>query len=95
MSWRAKFHELRNPPRLRRRPKERRDYFMASRWSTMPELALMLAVSKLALEERLASGPVRVRFRSKRLRAIAVFRGRFPRVPKIGDFAEQPLPRLR
>ena len=95
MSWRAKFHELKHPPRLRQRTKERRDYFMASQWPTMPEMALMLAVCKLALEERLASGAARVRYRSKRLRAIGVFRARFVRVPKTGDFAEQPLPRLR
>jgi hypothetical protein len=94
MSWRPRFHELKHPPRLRPRRKERRDYFKASRWPTMPEIPLIIAVTKLALEERLAVGPARVRYRAKRLRAIAVFRGRFTRVPKIDDFAEQPLPRL-
>jgi hypothetical protein len=94
MSWRPRFHELKHPPRLQPRHKERRDYFKASHWTTMPEIPLIIAVTKLALEERLAVGPARVRHRAKRLRAIAVFRSRFRRVPKIGDFAEHPLPRL-
>jgi hypothetical protein len=95
MSWRPRFHELKHPRRLRVRRKEPRDYFKASQWPTMPEIYLTIAVTKLALEERLASGPARARYRAKRLRAIEVFRGRFRRVPKIGDFAEQRLPRLR
>jgi hypothetical protein len=95
MSWRPSFHELKHPRKLRPRRKEPRDYFKESQWPTMPEVFLIVAVTKLALEERLASGPARVRYRAKRLRAIEVFRGRFQRIPKIRDFAEQRLPRLR
>jgi hypothetical protein len=95
MSWQSEFHGLRHPPRLRRRLKEPRNYFQSSRWHSMPEVYLTIAVSKLAIEERLAFGPARVRYRAKRLRAIEVFRSRFKRIPKIRDFTELRLPRLR
>jgi hypothetical protein len=51
-------------------------------------------VSKLATEERLASGPARARYRAMRLRAVAVFRSRFGRVPISDEYAEQQLTRL-
>jgi hypothetical protein len=93
MSWRAPFHHLEHP-RRRQRVKEPRDYFRASRWPTMPKVFLAVAVSKLATEERLASGPARTRYRAKRLRAVEVFRSRFGRIPISDDYAAQQLPRL-
>ena len=93
MSWRPAFHHLKHPKR--RAPiKEPRDYFKASQWPTMPEVFLAVAVSKLATEERLASGPARARFRTMRLRAVAIFRRRFGRTPISEDYAAQQLPRL-
>ena len=93
MSWRPPFHHLKHP-RLRRRIKEPRNYFRASQWPTMPKAFLAVAVSKLATEEQLASGPVRVRYRAKRLRAVEIFRSRFGRVPISEGYAAQRLPRL-
>ena len=93
MSWRPTFHHLKHP---KRGPgiKEPRDYFNATRWPTMPKVFLAVAVSKLATEERLASGPARARYRAKRLRAVEVFRSRFGRVPISDDYAARQLPRL-
>jgi hypothetical protein len=93
MSWRPPFHHLKHP-RRRLRVKEARDYFKASHWPTMPKVFLAIAVSKLATEEKLASGPARTRYRAKRLRAVEVFRSRFGRVPLAADYAERRLPRL-
>jgi hypothetical protein len=93
MSWRPPFHHLEHPKR-RRRVNQPRDYFKASHWPTMPKVFLAIAVSKLATEERLASGPARARYRAMRLRAVAVFRSRFGRVPISDEYAEQQLPRL-
>jgi hypothetical protein len=56
----------------------------------MPKVFLAVAISKLAQEERLASGPARARYRSKRLRAVEIFQRKFGK-PPIADYA---LPRL-
>lgn len=93
MSWRPPFHHLKHPKR-RARIKEPRDYFKASAWLTMPKVFLAVAVSKLATEEKLASGPARARYRAKRLRAVEIFRSRFGRVPISDDYAAPRLPRL-
>ena len=93
MSWRSSFHHLKHSKR-RARIKEPRDYFKASQWPTMPKVFLAVAVSKLATEERLASGPSRARYRAKRLRAVEVFRNRFGRAPLSEDYAASRLPRL-
>jgi hypothetical protein len=93
MSWRPPFHHLEHPKR-RRRIHEPRHYFKASHWPMMPKVFLAIAVSKLATEERLASGPARVRYRAMRLRAVEVFRSRFGRVPISDEYAKQQLPRL-
>lgn len=76
MPWRSTFHGLKYAkPRTRiRRP---RHYFFASRWPRFPKVFLSLAIRKLSREEYLARGPMRARFRSKRLRAVAIFRQRF------------------
>jgi hypothetical protein len=93
MSWRPPFHHLKHPKR-RARIKEPRDYFKASQWPTMPKPFLAVAVSKLATEEQLASGPARARYRAMRLRAVEIFRRRFGRVPISDDYAARRLPRL-
>ncbi len=93
MDWRPRFHYLRHP-RPSRRVKEPRCLYQASKWPTMPELFLRLAILKLGTEEQLASGAVRTRFRAKRLRAVDVFRRRFTRMPKLQEFSMRSLPRL-
>jgi len=93
MSWRPPFHHLKHP-KPRPRIKEPRDYFKASHWPTMPKAFLAVAVSRLATEEQLASGPVRARYRAKRLRAVEIFRSRFGRAPISDDYASRRLPRL-
>jgi hypothetical protein len=93
MSWRPPFHHLKHPkrrPRINQPP----DYFKASQWPTMPKAFLAVAVSKLATEEKLASGPARVRYRAMRLRAVEIFRSRFGRVPISEEYAARRLPRL-
>jgi hypothetical protein len=60
----------------------------------MPKTLLMLAILKLGTEEQLASGPARTRLRSKRLRAVQLFRHRFARVPDLKEFSMRQLPRL-
>jgi hypothetical protein len=93
MSWRPPFHHLKHPKR-RPRIKEPREYFKPSQWPKMPKAFLAVAVSKLATEEQLASGPVRARYRAMRLRAVEVFRNRFGRIPISEDYAARRLPRL-
>jgi len=93
MSWRPRFHHLRHP-RRGPRVKQPRYLFHASHWSSMSEISLILAIVKLATEERLAVGPARARFRAKRLRAVQLFRGRFARVPALKEFSMRQLPRL-
>ena len=91
MSWRPRFHHLKHPkrgPRL----KQPREYFLASRWPTFPEIFLNLAIRKLSTEEQLATGPTRARFRSKRIRAVALFRQRFGERPWLKDYARRHLP---
>jgi len=93
MSWRQRFHHLEHP-RPRPHLKEPRRYFQVSQWAQMPKVFLVIAISKLATEERLSVGPARARFRAKRLRAVEVFRGRFGESPAVKDYAARQLPRL-
>ena len=91
MSWRTPFHHLEHPvtrPRIR----QPREYFHASLWPQMPKVFLALAIRKLATEEQLAIGPARARFRSKRLRAVEVFRGRFGDAPWLSEYSLSQLP---
>src|SRR5436190_9922248 len=94
MSWRSRFHDLRYPPKQRPRFRVPRLLFHASRWPSLSYIYLGLAISKLGTEERLALGPARTRYRTKRLRAVELYRRRFSRVPKLDEFSVRPLPRL-
>ena len=93
MSWRLRFHHLEHP-KPRARLKQPRRYFHASQWAEMPKVYLVVAISKLATEERLSVGPARARFRAKRLRAVELFRKRFGESPAVTDNAVRQLPRL-
>jgi hypothetical protein len=75
-SWQARFHHLKHPKRAPQRY-EPRNYFLVSAWPRLPKIFLNLAIKKLSTEEFLAKGVARARFRSKRLRAVEVFRRRF------------------
>lgn len=72
-----RFRRLRSRPRRTEPP----DLFHASRWERLPDVLLSVAILKLGTKEQLASGPARVRYRARRLRAVAVYRHRFDRVP--------------
>jgi hypothetical protein len=74
--------------------KQPRRYFQVSQWAQMPKVFLVVAISKLATEERLSLGPARARFRAKRLRAVEVFQRRFGESPAVKDYAVRQLPRL-
>jgi hypothetical protein len=74
--------------------KQPRNYFQSSQWSIMSQLYLALAIRKLAIEEQLALGPARARFRAKRLRAVELFRRRFGEVPALKTYSMRQLPRL-
>ena len=52
-------------------------YFHASQWLTFGQVYLALAIEKLARAESRSTGPTRGLLRSKRLRAVEVFRKRF------------------
>jgi hypothetical protein len=92
-SWQPRFHHLTHP-RPAPRVKQSRHLFHASQWPIMSEISLVLAIVRLATEERLAVGPARVRFRRKRLRAVELFKTRFTTVPTLNEFSTHPLPRL-
>jgi hypothetical protein len=74
--------------------KEPRLLLHASRWRSLPDIFLGLAILKLATEERLAVGPARTRYRAKRLEAVELYRRRFSRVPKLMEYSMRQLPRL-
>jgi len=93
MSWRPRFHHLKHS-KLRPRLKQLRHYFLVSQWAQMPKVYLIVAISKLATEERLSVGPARARFRAKRLRAIELFRRRFGESTAVEGNAARQLPRL-
>jgi len=93
MAWRPLFHEL-EYPRRRARVRQPRQYFHVSQWSSMSKLFLGVAIRKLATEEQLALGPARARFRSKRLRAVEIFRQRFGDAPLLKTYSMPRLPRL-
>ena len=91
MSWRPKFHDLKHP---KRRPpvKEPIDYFRASHWPKFPSLYLNLAIRNLSIEEFLAIGPARARYRAKRLRAVALYRQRFGEPSWLKQYSERTCP---
>lgn len=91
MSWRGQFHHLRYP-RRKPRVKEPPNYFLSSQWHKFPKHLLVVAISKLGTEEHLSKGPSRVRFRKKRLRAVAAFRERFGDNPMVRDYSQRLLP---
>ena len=93
MSWRSRYHELEYPKR-RPRPKQPRDYFRAGDWLKFEKMYLIIAISKLGTEERLTLGPVRTRYRRKRLRAIEIFRRRFGKHSLVERDSAPRLPRL-
>ena len=86
MSWRSRFHHLKHPKR-RPRMKEPRALDLVSRWPRLSKIFLNLAIRKLGTEEFLATGPTRARFRTKRLKAVALFRQRFGDPPWLKDYA--------
>ena len=91
MDWRSRVHQLRHP-KPRPRVKQPRQYFYASQWPRFPKLYLVLAIRKLAREERFANGPAKARFRAKRLRAVEVFRRRFGEVPALERYGRRQTP---
>jgi hypothetical protein len=54
----------------------------------------VLAISKLAAEERLAVGPARTMFRRKRRRAIEIFQARFGKRKLVEAYGAPRLPRI-
>ena len=94
MSWRPRFHHLRHPKRIRQRVKQPREfvYFQAAQWATLPEVFLVVAISKLGQQERMMVGPARVRYRNKRLRAVEIYRKRFGKL-RLKDLSMPRLPR--
>ena len=82
MSWRPRYRCLSQVPR-RSRLKRPRQYFHASQWAKLPQAYLMVAISRLSTEEHLAVGPSRALLRSKRLRAVEVYKRRFGEVPRL------------
>src|SRR5258706_5393379 len=92
-SWQTQFHHL-NHHKARPRWYEPRDYFRTVDWPKFEKTFLILAISKLATEERLTSGPVRTMYRRKRVRAVAVFRSRFGTNTLVERDSAARLPRL-
>ena len=68
-SWQSQFHHLKHH-KPRPRWSEPRNYFRAVDWPKFEKMLLMMAISKLATEERLTSGPVRY---SGHVNAVMVF----------------------
>ena len=91
MSWRPRFHHLKHPKR-RPRMKQPRDYFRVSRWPTFSKIFLNLAIRKLSVEEYLAKGPSRTRYRAKRLRAVALYRDKFGEPGWLKDYSRRITP---
>jgi len=87
-SWQPQFHHLKHTkpgPRW----SEPRNYFLASAWPRLPKIYLNLAIKKLSTEEFVAKGAARARFRSKRLRAVEVFRRRFGEPAWLIDYSHR------
>jgi hypothetical protein len=63
-------------------------------WKKFEKTFLLLAISKLATEERLTSGPARTMFRRKRMRAVEIFRSRFGKNMLVERDAPSRLPRI-
>ena len=91
MSWRSRFHRLKHPKRGPR-VKEPVDYFCVSRWVKFSHLFLNLAIRNLSIEEYLAVGPARARYRAKRLRAVALYRQRFGEPSWLKQYGERASP---
>src|SRR5215470_10881248 len=91
MPWRTPFHPLRHRV-VRPRIKQPRQYFHTSHWPRMPKVFLAIAIRRLGVEEHLNMGPARARFRSKRLRAVEVFRRRFGAAAWLSDYSSRKLP---
>jgi hypothetical protein len=79
-------------PRRRSRIKYPPNILLASQWQRISKVFLVVAVSKLATEERLSFGPERARFRAKRLRAVLIFENRFGKSQAILDHSARRLP---
>jgi len=60
-------------------------YFHASQWLTFRQVYLAIAIQKLARAESSSTGPTRALLRSKRRRAVAIFRRRFGEAPIVRD----------
>jgi hypothetical protein len=77
--------QARFPHKPFRRRLERR-YFLVSQWPKLHPILLGLAIKKIARIENASSGPVRARFRAKRLRAVSLFKAKFGSPPIVEEY---------
>lgn len=93
MSREPRAYRHKHRQRLPRSTRTQR-YFQTSLWPTVSQGFLIVTILKLATEERMAFGPARARFRSKRLRAVELYRSRFGEVPALKTYGKRQLSRL-
>jgi hypothetical protein len=85
---------IRDARQLKHRPgkpiKDRhRDYFHSSQWPRLSQIMLGLTITRLGRKEYFLSGPERARYRTKRLRAVSLFRTRFGEAPVLKDYSKR------